>query len=264
MKKTNTKKIKFTVIAIALVACIGIAGISAYFTDADTTTNTFTVGQISLDLQEPNWVGNKIGDAKDITPNMEIAKDPQVENDGVNAEYVFVTAAIPYAEIKTAESNGTVNEATNTELFTTLNVNGEVGINADWIEIGYLDDDNALSSTIVYREDGTVVHVYAYAADPEDGDAAMTALAAGATTATPVFNTVRFCNAVEDQGLEETSPDIVISAYGIQTTNIADTVGGGNADGATDPVAVWNVVHNANPSTDVDAVENTVTDEKSE
>ena len=77
MKKNRTK---IVALSAALIGVLAIGGALAYFTDGDTATNTFTVGKISLDLQEPNWVP-----PEDITPNQEIEKDPQVENDGINS-----------------------------------------------------------------------------------------------------------------------------------------------------------------------------------
>lgn len=258
MEKKKIKSAFRKVLAFAIVGCLAFAGIAAYFTDADTTTNTFTVGKISLDLQEPNWVGDKTGDAKDVTPNQETAKDPQVKNDGVNAEFVFVTVSIPYANVKTAEQDGTVKAAEKTQLYSLLNSNGAIGINDGWILMGYLDNAEKISATPVFREDGTVVHLYAYGTKTE-----MTSLAADATTV-PVFNKVRFANVVEDQGLEQTELDIVVNAYGIQTTNINDTVGTGNDDGKTAPTDVWTVVQNANPTTTIADDEGSRTDIKNE
>lgn len=233
-----SNKRKLSVIALVLVMALAVAGVSAYFTDADTATNTFTVGKISMDLQEPSWTE----EPKDITPNEEFAKDPQIKNTGINAEYVFTTVSVPYANIKTADLDGTVNDAANTELFTLLKQDNTVGINAGWTQIGYLNDANEVSDTIVYRADGTVVHLYAYGSAD-----AMTSLAADATTA-PVFSKVRFVNAVEDQDLEATIKKIVIDAYAIQTDNINDTVGAGNEDGKTAPEDVWAVVYKQAPA----------------
>ena len=216
-------------LCMALVLCMGIGGMFAYFTDTDTTTNTFTVGQISLDLQEPNWPGNDDPSVQDITPNQELTKDPQILNDGVNSEYVFATVAVPYANIKTAAEDGTVAaEAANTELYTLQ------GVSSDWFLMGYLDNDGSISATPVYRDDNTVVHLYAYGSAD-----AMTKLAKDART-DAIFESVKFVNAVEDQNLEGTSLDIVINAYGIQTENIGD------ADTASE---IWTIVKNANPAT---------------
>ena len=49
------KKLKISIVAMAMVFVLLIGNILAYFTDADTATNEFTTGRISIDLQEPNW-----------------------------------------------------------------------------------------------------------------------------------------------------------------------------------------------------------------
>ena len=79
----NKKRMKTMIAATAMIGVLAIGGISAYFTDGDTATNTFTVGKVSIDLQEPNW-----NPPKDITPNQEIKKDPQIKNDGINDPYM--------------------------------------------------------------------------------------------------------------------------------------------------------------------------------
>lgn len=227
-KKKTTELIVALVLTVAL--CLGIAGISAYFTDADTATNTFTIGEISLDLQEPSWVGND--NAKDIVPMQTIAKDPQILNDGVNDEFVFMTVAVPYANIVTANDDGTKNAAADTELF-------NYTVDSAWVEIGTSNKDTAK---------GVVVHTYAYGTD-----AAMTRLVKGAKTPA-LFSSVTFANAIEDEGLEKSSKDIVINAYGIQ----ADNINGGK----TAPTDVWSVISNQAPSTSVGVTENSVTDIK--
>lgn len=226
----KSKKIKITAMALAILSCIGIAGVSAYFTDGDTATNTFLVGKVSLNLTEPNWSA----DPQDITPNQEFAKDPVITNDGVNDEFVFLEVVMPYKNIETAELDGTRNAATDTELFSILKSDGTVGINDGWVKVGTPRKDESK---------GTITHVYAYASDGN-----MTALTANSKTVA-LFDKVRFCNAVEDQGLEGTSRDIVINAYGIQTTNINDTAGGSNTDGKTAPADVWAVVSAQAPAT---------------
>lgn len=56
MKENNKKKnIKPVLIAGAAVACLGIAGVSAYFTDSATMTNKFTVGSVDITPSEPDW-----------------------------------------------------------------------------------------------------------------------------------------------------------------------------------------------------------------
>lgn len=85
--------------ALAGVLCIG--GIMAYFSDADIAVNEFTVGKVSLDLQEPNFTP-----PTDITPGEDITKDPQITNDGVNDEYVYLMVTVPYATVSVVDADG--------------------------------------------------------------------------------------------------------------------------------------------------------------
>lgn len=221
-QKINMTKKKIATLSAALgLSCVAlIGGMSAYFTDAETATNEFTVGRVSLDLQEPNWEP-----PTDITPNQTIEKDPQVQNDGINDEFIFLEVKVPYKNIITANPDGTRKAAADTELFSYT-------VNSGWTEIG---------TGVKNAGEGVVTHLYVYGTAE-----ACTPLQKGSTTPT-LFDTVTFCNAIEDQGLEETSQEIVINAYGIQTTDIAN--GDEQAD-TTKPTEVWEVINNQKPSLD--------------
>ena len=88
---------KKKIIALALVLCMVavavVGGTLAYFTDDDSATNTFTVGNVEIDLTEPNWdeVGEK--EAEDAYPGEPLAKDPTVENVGANPCFVRVSVS---------------------------------------------------------------------------------------------------------------------------------------------------------------------------
>jgi predicted ribosomally synthesized peptide with SipW-like signal peptide len=243
MTKKNIKK---PAIAAALIGCMALAGISAYFTDGDTATNTFTVGKVSLDLQEPNF--DEEDDAKDITPLQEIQKDPQVLNDGVNDEYIFVKVTVPYENIVVASLDGTAQAAADTELFS-------YSVNSDWTEIKLAEDNGGISGLttdmgVKDTDAKTVTHLYAYTGTDAS---TMEVLSAGATTST-VFDYVKLANVVEDT-IETSTQDIIVTAYGIQTTNLNESgsYDGVNSDGVTAPSSVWSIVANAQPSTAVDA-----------
>ena len=102
---------------------------------------------------------------------------------------------------------------------------GKVGINDGWVQVG--------TANKVESEDvpgtGTVTYVYAYAADD-----AMTVLTVDGES-TSLFDKVKFVNVVEGQGLEESTQNIVVNAYGIQATEIGDNVTPGN---------VWTIIQN--------------------
>jgi predicted ribosomally synthesized peptide with SipW-like signal peptide len=211
MQKKTIFRLGALVLAIVLMVA-SLGGISAYFTDSDEVTNTFKVGEVDIELQEPNWPG-----IADTNPNQTTPKDPQIYNKGVSDAFVYLEVLVPYQDnLVTANPDGTRNDAARTELFTYT-------INPGWIEIPSGSEP----------ADGVIKHVYAYVGDDPQN---MEILSAGETTPT-LFDEITFVNAVEGQGLENSQKDVVVNAYAIQTNNI-------NGD-KTDPQGVWEVVTNA-------------------
>jgi len=84
------KKVLSIFLVVALVA-IAAVGTLAYFTDEDDATNTFTVGNVSILLTEPNWEGEGKEDAPEVYPTEALAKDPTVTNDGANPCFVRIS-----------------------------------------------------------------------------------------------------------------------------------------------------------------------------
>lgn len=182
-----SKKSRLTTALVALLALgTGIAGTAAYFTSTETVENKFTVGNVTIDVEEPNWNED---DAKDFVPNKELPKDPTIENTGDNDAYVYFEVVVPTADgIIVADEDGTRQpQADDVELWT-------YEINAGWTQ---------LSRTV---NDGNVTYVY-YAND---------ALAAGATSAA-LFDTVKMANVIEGQGLEDSEHTITVKGMAIQT-----------------------------------------------
>lgn len=211
----KNKKLAKAAAVCSLAGVMLIGGAMAYFTDADTATNEFTVGKISIDLKEPGWTP-----PKDITPNQEITKDPQITNDGVNSAYVFMQVKVPTKSVITANEDGTKNAEAVKELFT-------YQVKEGWTEIGTAADDTIGGQT--YK-----VHTYVWGTAE-----ACTAVAKDATTGS-LFDSIKFINVIEGEGLEETQLDVIVDAYGIQTTDI-------NGD-KTAPLDVWAVLQNQTPT----------------
>lgn len=90
----NLKK-KLT--AAALVVAFGATAVTgatlAYFTDEKEATNTFTVGNVKIDLTEPQWEAQGKEDAKTVYAGEPLAKDPTVENKGENPCFVRVSVS---------------------------------------------------------------------------------------------------------------------------------------------------------------------------
>lgn len=205
---TGIKKMskKNAIIAAALVGILAIGSTFAYFIDRDSVTNHFTVGDVEISVDEPSWDPE---DAKDITPNKEMSKDPVAKNDGVNDAYVFMTVTIPKADVKTANDDGMMNGVENRELFTYT-------INDGWKAVGNdITNDKAK-------------YVYAYV----DGSDKLRTLAAGQTTGT-LFDKVKFINVIEGQ-VDGQDLDIDVDVMAIQTADL----------GTDDPAEIYQIIVN--------------------
>lgn len=85
------KKKILSLCLVAVLALTAIGGSLAYFTDTDDAKNTFTVGNVSIDLTEPNWDSQGSEDAPEVYPGEPLAKDPTVKNDGANPCFVRIS-----------------------------------------------------------------------------------------------------------------------------------------------------------------------------
>ena len=105
MKK---KSIATIATSVALIASLAVGGSLAYFTDSEQTDNTFTVGNVKIELTEPGWtgythvdghdilaepgtvVGSGSWDAATVYAGEPLAKDPTVKNSGENPCFVRI------------------------------------------------------------------------------------------------------------------------------------------------------------------------------
>lgn len=87
------KKILAMVLCVAMLAIAIVGGTLAYFTDEDAKTNTFTVGNVSIVLNEPKWDTTGAAEAFDVYPGEPLAKDPTVTNDGANPCFVRISVS---------------------------------------------------------------------------------------------------------------------------------------------------------------------------
>ena len=102
------KKLTAIFLCVALVA-IAIVGASlAYFTDKDEATNTFTMGNVKIDLQETFDEENAVLRPGSQTTN-KIEKKVWIENTGTEDAYVWYKWYIPSELDSTDGSTGTNN-----------------------------------------------------------------------------------------------------------------------------------------------------------
>lgn len=84
------RKIMLLAMALSVVAILAVGGTLAYFTDTDAADNVFTVGNVDIDLTEPNWDSVGEDEAPEVYPGEAIAKDPTITNDGANPCFVRI------------------------------------------------------------------------------------------------------------------------------------------------------------------------------
>lgn len=194
MRKSK-KQLLRALIACGLVVSVAAGGTVAYLTDAETATNTFTVGKVKIDLEEPGYPGNDSDEVKNIIPNQEIVKDPQIENTGNNDALVFIRVEIPQ-ETFTDEDDGT-GEQKKQDLFRLK------GVSDQW---------EPLRTETVAGEDGKAKTSYVYGYKKTLGKDA---------TTDKLFQKVQMKNAVESD-LSGNVEDIIVTACAIQATDIPD------------------------------------------
>ena len=191
---------KSVVVAVILLSILLIGGLTAYFTDTDTKTNIFTLGDnVEIALTE-TWAAN---DGLGLHPGAVVTKAPSIVNESsTTPAYVFAEIIVPcYA---------TTGTTANAPLFTFT-------ANSGW---------TLINTPTVNQTNKTITYVYAYGTST-----AMTTLQKSATTSAPVFSQVTLEPSLTSAQKEtaNATPNITVKAYGIQIDNL----------GVTSPIAIW-------------------------
>lgn len=219
-KRFNGKagNVLLTCVTVGALAVAGVSSFSAYLTDNEQTTNTFTVGKVQVDLEEPNYPGNASEKVKNLEPNQEVAKDPKVENTGKNTAIVFTSVSVPVKKIVVATADGTRGTEGMSELFQTKNATGFGfgNVNNNWLllKTEYLNSAGAViknvTGDIIPDTAVSVLRTYGYSEK----------VTAGSTTNT-LFDKVKLVNVIEGYA-DSTVQDIEIKTYAIQSDDITD------------------------------------------
>lgn len=191
----NKKRFTTIIITLILALCLTVGGSMAYLTDAERTTNHFTVGKVDIKLTEPNW--NEDENQK-LQAGVTIKKDPTLTNTGINDAYVYLEVQIPMADVITADKDGTrLNKgaATYQQLFT-------FQADSNW--------------SLIKQEELNHKMVYTYSYNQ---------ILSPTKSTTPLFNTVTFANVIEGQ-IDTNQYDISVAGFAIQTAGTGD--GSGN------------------------------------
>ena len=197
-RDTHTRRKAAVALACAVVLCVG-AVLSA-LTSYDTATNRFSLAQ-GLDIRvveakwdsHPDTDGDGVPDhAEGILPTQTVEKDPAIENlTGVQA-YVFAEVSVPVRNVATANADGTLNAAADTELFS-------FSANEGW----------TLMATV--PGDGEVTYRYAYGSP------------LGRGTTPTLFDSVTYANVAGDAlSGSDLVQLVVVNAKGVQAAGFAN------------------------------------------
>ena len=85
----NKRKLMLVAVALCMAAILLAGGTLAYLTDTDAKTNTFTVGNVQIEIEE-----NFTQDSK-LLPGIDVTKEVKIKNIGTEDAYVWYTYAIP-------------------------------------------------------------------------------------------------------------------------------------------------------------------------
>ena len=199
------KRVGIIAVACAAITTMTIGGTMMYLTDNDSATNTVTVGEVKIDLTEPNWT-----DTNNVVPNQELTKDPQVTNTGVNDAIVFMTLQVPVENITLTADDGTKGTKANNELFWFKDTADGASTHANnfdsnWIHLDTKDTGADLSGA-------TRTYVFAY----------NTAVAKDQTT-NPLFDKIQVKNFIENEIAAGKAEKIELKSYAIQASNVLES-----------------------------------------
>lgn len=91
------KKILALVACLSLVASLAIGGSIAYLTSTDTEVNTFTIGDVEIDIVEEGFVQGST-----LNPGTTVKKNAEIKNTGKTDAWVWMTVAIEPAAVADA------------------------------------------------------------------------------------------------------------------------------------------------------------------
>ena len=187
--------ITLSVVACALLLVVGsIAGTIAYLTSTATVTNTFTVGNVTITLNESpvgtdgkKTTGNRVEENNyHIVPDGEYDKDPLITL-AANSDSCYLFVKVENGLVSVEESDG------ETTIAEQLAANG-------WAKL------DGVTNVYVYTKDGNSVVAKSDAAQEF-----------------PVFEKVIIDDAATNEALQDLDPNTVkVTAYAVQSAGFAN------------------------------------------
>lgn len=229
----NKRKVLTLALTVCIVAILAIGGTLAYFTDTDSATNTFTLGNVEIELKEVFDANNAV-----LRPGSQkvnaVNKDVSIKNTGTEAAYVWYKWYIPSALDSVDGTTGTNNivhvnslGATWDKYFENPTFSQGLTIDKTWdhdpdVELGLEGPEGKIGTKTI---DGVEYNVYLVLYRG--------VLAAGAET-TQAMDQVYLDSKVDFDGTNYTingtvinydftkNVNIIVEAYGIQAAGFED------------------------------------------
>lgn len=134
------KKILAMSLCVVMLAIAIVGGTLAYFTDTKSATNTFTMGNVKITLDETN-INDPEGDrvianSYNIYPGAVVKKDPVVHNVGKNGAYIRAIVTIENGMNWLGLYNENVWTAPQEDAFNAL-INNTLGEGWELVDIAY-------------------------------------------------------------------------------------------------------------------------------
>lgn len=239
MKKNSGK----AVVAAGLAGALAVGGMLAFFTDTDTATNEFEIGEdLDIEVVEPEWDPE---DAKDLVPTQSVSKNPILLNTATYDAYMWADVVCPWASVVCVGEDGAAEataqarslfelEGLDNAKWASQYAEGDEGVTLDPTTglYGVVDDANG---TITFRFLCNSVVAGATDASPEYAENATAgALKYKGTASDPIFTAAKLVNLVEGQG-QAGIKNIVVNGHGVQAegfTSAADAMAAAIAQNA--------------------------------
>ena len=203
------KKAIATIAACALAGALMIGGTFAYLTNTQTATNTFTVGNVKVELSEPDYPGNDDEKVHEQVPNQETKKNPQVTNTGANEAVVFIKMTVPVRTITPVSDDGTKGTKAASEMFIYKQEKDAAGSHVNNFSKAWAELPAKEEGTDLKGETRTYVFGYKSVIGVKEKTAAL-------------FDKVQMKNFMEGEIASDDKLDIDIEVYAIQAQNIVN------------------------------------------
>lgn len=237
----SKRKILTLAMALSMIAILAVGATLAYFTDAEKATNTFTIGDVDITLNETFTKDSKLIPGVDVTKAVNVSLV-----DGSENSFVRVHVAVP-----SRLDSGSEDEPQYAAYNNTLHWNmskasmadgqwnwNKTNVNSEGEMAGYPGNGGAWNS---YQQtiDGVLYNVYVATYETE--------MVAGDTTATNAIEKVYLDTKVTDEQLAEIQADlnpikVLVIAEGTQAATFKDAYTALNtAFGVPGTYDAWNV-----------------------